>query len=88
MTMAQAKAIYKATGKHFFDRDTMAFWGSRIETEPYKNRCFVTSENNFDSTKRLYTVRQFGEDYQTINTVGEFQQYATKSDAVEAAKAV
>ena len=88
MTMTEAKAIYKSTGKHFFDSDTIKYWGSKIETALYKNRCFVTSENNFDNTKRLYTLRRFNENYTTIETIGEFQQYITKEDATEAARAI
>jgi hypothetical protein len=66
----------------------MRYWSSKIETELYKNRCFVTSEKNYDDTKRLYTVRQFSEDYTDINTIGDFQAYTTKEDAVEALKEI
>lgn len=84
MTMIEAKEIYKQNGGHFFNKDTMRFWGSKTETELYKNRCFVTSDDNFDRTKKLYTIRQFSEDYKHVETVGEFQAYETKSAAVEA----
>jgi len=88
MTMVEAKTIYKKTGNHFFDRDTIEFWGSKIESELYKNRCFITSENNFDSTARFYTVRRFGEDFKNIDTIGEFQAYKTKEEAQTAIKTV
>ena len=88
MTMLEAKAIYKATGSHFFDKDTIEFWGSKIESELYKNRCFITSENNFDSTARFYTVRRFSEDFKSIDTIGEFQAYKTKEEAQAAIKTI
>ena len=86
MNMRQARTIYKAEGKHFFDRDTMEFWGTRTETDLLNNRCFVTSEDNFTRTERLYTVRQFNETYTGIETVGEFQQFSTLAAAVEYAE--
>lgn len=63
MTLSEAKAIYKTGGGHFFDRETFKYWGSRIESALYKNRCFVTSENNFDGSRRAYTVRRFSPDF-------------------------
>lgn len=86
ITLSEAKAIYKTGGGHFFDRETFKYWGSRIESGLYKNRCFVTSENNFDGSRRAYTVRRFSPDFLNIETVGEFQQYALKEAAREAAK--
>lgn len=68
MTLSEAKAIYKTGGGHFFDRETFKYWGSRIESALYKNRCFVTSENNFDGSRRAYTVRRFSPDFLHIET--------------------
>lgn len=81
MTLAEAKKIYKTGKGHFFDKDTMKFWGSRIESELYPNRCFITSEDDFSGEERLFTVRQFSEDYKRIDTVGEFQEYESLIDA-------
>lgn len=36
MTLSEAKAIYKTGGGHFFDRETLKYWGSRIESALYK----------------------------------------------------
>jgi hypothetical protein len=88
MTLSEAKAIYGTGSGHFFDRDTMKYWGSRIESALYKNRCFVTSELNFDGSRRAYTVRRFSPDFLHVETVGEFQEHATKYGAREAAKEV
>ena len=84
MTISEVKATVIANGGHFFDRDTMKYWGTRIETGVFKNGCFVTSEDNLDRTERLYTIRRFtGE---LIYTVGKFQQYETKEAARKAAR--
>lgn len=68
ITLAEAKAIYRTGKGHFFDRETFKYWGSRIESALYKNRCFVTSENNFDSSRRAYTVRRFSPDFLHVET--------------------
>ena len=57
MTLSEAKAIYRTGKGHFFDRETFKYWGSRIESALYKNRCFVTSENNFDGSRRVPGTR-------------------------------
>ena len=88
MNLQQAKRIYARTGHHFFDADTMRFWGSKIETDLFENRCFVTSEDNFDQSGRFYNVRRFGKDFRTIDTIGEFNSHITLEDAVRAALAV
>lgn len=76
----------KAAGKHFFDKDTMEFWGSKIESELFPNNCFVTSEDNFDRSKRLYTIRIFDRATGAIEEASEFQAYSTKEEAVAVAK--
>ena len=68
MTLSEAKAIYKTGGGHFFDRETFKYWGSRIESALYKNRCFVTSENNFDGSRRAYTVRRLLKPWESFNS--------------------
>ena len=85
MKISEVKAIVKSNGGHFFDKGTMKCWGTRIETSVFKNGCFVTSEDNYNKTKRLYTVRRFNG--KSIDTIGDFQQYKTKESAREAARA-
>ena len=86
MTISEVKSIVTANGSHFFDKDTMKYWGTCIETSVFHNGCFVTSENDFWGTKRLYTVRRFDFDG-AIDTIGEFQGYKTKEAARKAARA-
>ena len=49
MTMADVKQANKDAGYYFFSRDTMRFFGTRIESTLYKNNTFITS----DYTKML-----------------------------------
>lgn len=88
MNMKKAIAEYNKTGKYFFSKDTVKFWGSRIESVLIDGEYFVTSEDNFDRTKRLYTVRKFSNNYQDIVTVGEFQAYETLEEATAALLAI
>lgn len=80
MTLSEAKAIYRTGKGHFFDRETFKYWGSRIESALYKNRCFVTSENNFDGSRRAYTVRRFFEKWDHCHlhdlTPAEYEEIA------------
>ena len=76
----------KAAGHHFFDEGAMEFWGSKIESPLFPNNCFVTSEDNFDRSKRLYTIRRFDPAKGSIDDASEFQAYSTKEEAVAAAK--
>lgn len=76
----------RETGSHFFDADTMRFFASRVLSGVYGGRFFVTSEKTgFDSTARAYTVREFMPDG-SIETVGEFNDYATSAQARGAAQ--
>jgi len=83
----QVRELARDCGNHFFDADSMKHFGSRIHDRVYGGRYFVTSEQ--DNTghawdgQRRYTVRSF--DYEdgrfTIDTVGEFGEYATATKA-------
>ena len=53
----------KAAENHFFDKETIDFWGSKIETELINNEFFITSEDNFDRTEKLYSIRRYNWGY-------------------------
>ena len=84
-TLRDGIAAHKESGKHFFDRDTLRFFGSRIHPRLYGDY-FVTSEHNFDRTARLYTVRRFTDERGNVESVDGFQQYASYSGAHAAAR--
>lgn len=53
----QVKRANKAAGLHFFDKDTISFWNSKIEPRIYAGRYFITSEQFEEGDPRLYSVR-------------------------------
>lgn len=63
-------------GWHFFDPDTMAFWGSEVKDSPNRYFLFITAEDNFDRTKKLYSVRWFNSNTGEVEALS-FQQFET-----------
>ena len=88
MTIHEAIVRYQDNGGHFFDKKTMKFFNSGIESGLYKNKCFVTSESTFDETQIRYTVRRFSDDFDNVETVSEFLEFDNIKDARAAARAV
>lgn len=87
MTMADVKQKLRAGGNHFFDPDTMRFFGSRVESSLYKNNTFVTSEyTGFERTKRAYTVRYYNEVKNDVEDVSGFGAFSTLDSAREFAQ--
>lgn len=82
-TIAEVRAANKATNHFFFSRDTMRFWQTRIHGGLRRGRFFITSEDNYDRTRRLYSVREAMPDG-SIETRGELQGSRTVEDAREA----
>ena len=74
-------------GSHFFNEATLRFFNSRIQSKIYGGCYFITSERDTyrDSNPRFYTIRKY-EGGLGIETVGEFCQYKTKTQAVSAVK--
>ena len=76
-------------GGHFFDAGAMRFFKSRTSEagiELDDKIYFVTSERFDSSTPRYYSVRYYDQsanntDRCKIETLGEFQQYATSKQA-------
>lgn len=81
----EVKATNKAAGLYFFDLETVAFFNSHTLPQLYGGCVFVTSERYSPSTPVRYTVRECLRDGH-IETVGEFQAYATKEAALSAAR--
>ena len=87
MNMSEAIYTYEQGAGHFFDRDTMRFFNSKIVSTLYKNRCFITSEKTgFTSNKIRYTVRQFSTDFLSVDTVSDFLQFSTIEGARDFAR--
>lgn len=90
MTVTEIKQINREKGCHFFDRDTMRFFCSRVHGPGYRfgesRVLFVTSEQFVDdwngySEPRKYTVRIMDLDTGTVDEIGKFQEYASLLDA-------
>lgn len=85
-----AKAHTEAGG-HWFDKDTMRFFNSRVcwDSAIFTQRgvYFVSSERRDDRNPRLYSVRFIPvADVRDVQTIGEFQEYASRSGAMARAK--
>ena len=68
-TIDQIRDANRALGHHFFDRDTLRFFGSRIGETVYGGRYFVTSEKPPFGPRR-WTLR-VALDSGAVETVGE-----------------
>ena len=75
----EIRATNRNAGQHFFDEDTLRFFGSRIHDEVYRGRYFITSEKG-PSGGRLFTIRKANTNG-TISTKGDFQGYGNHQDA-------
>jgi hypothetical protein len=81
-TMEQVKQANKARGQHWFDADTLEYWGTKIHGELMAGEFFITSEDNFNRDARFFTIRKVS-DTGRVSTVGTWQQYATLKEAEE-----
>lgn len=61
---AMKKAV-KVSGNHFFDKDAMEFFNSKIETSLFSGSFFVTSEYMDDPAEARYTARYFTHNEET-----------------------
>ena len=84
MTIADVRRANKAIDGHWFDRKTMRFFKTRIESTVYKNGTFVTSEQSPHGPRKFSGRRACADG--RMDTVGDFQGYRTKEDAREAAR--
>jgi NADPH-dependent ferric siderophore reductase len=79
--VGMVKRANAAAGYHFFDRDTMRFFDSRVSEQAYRNGdrvWFVTSER-FHGTRtsgpRRYTVRVCDLETGKVDSVSDFQAF-------------
>ena len=84
-TVDDIRSANSVRGYHFFDKDAMRFFDSRLSEEVYGGKYFITSERFDSRSPRLYTIRMVNDDA-SIDTIGEFQQYETLAKAKSAVK--
>lgn len=80
--MRDAIGDHKAHGRHFFDDDMMEFFNIKIELGMTNNNLFITSEDDFDKTRILYTVRKYDWEKHWVIIVSKFQEFETLEDAM------
>ena len=75
---------------HWFDAGTLKCFGCRLPKIAYETNAgvlFVSSELDFSGERRYYNVRR-----QSVNgdikTVGKFNDYRTRAEAINAIKAL
>lgn len=81
-TLEQVKRANKAIGHHWFEPATLRFFSSRVN-DPVIENMFVSSERFNSKSPRLYTIRKVNDDG-SIDTVGAFQAYKSKTAALTA----
>lgn len=81
-TISEVKKANKEIGQFFFEKTTMRFFNSRIESGILKGRFFITSERFNEDAPRLFTLREVKPDGK-VETLGEFQEFATIQEAKE-----
>ena len=86
-TISEVREANAAIGHHWFSRDTMRFFNSRIVGNLIDGRFFVSSERYDDGSPRLYTIREAMPNGE-IETVGEFQAFASADAARRAIRSM
>ena len=83
-SLTEVKRANAAADQHWFSKDTMSFFESRVLDPLYYGRYFVTSERGpYADAEHFYTVREALPNGH-IDTVGEFQAYSTAQEATQA----
>lgn len=89
-TVSQLKTLTKCWGNHWFDKDTMAFFRTTIETSVLMqcgNGCVLFVSREVDpSGKAGYSIREADTMNKRICTRGGFMKYKCADDAVTTAK--
>lgn len=83
-TMADVRAANKAARKHFFDRATMKFFGSRVESGLLRGGFFITSEQP-PHGGRVFSIRVALKDgrVETLNNLAVSEAFPSKAEAMD-----
>lgn len=81
-SIAGLKALNAQNGMCWFEKSTMRFFGTRIESGVIRGKYFITSEQPPHGSRK-FTVRSFN-DQGDVYTVGEFCTYSNKREAIAA----
>jgi hypothetical protein len=83
ISIEEMKKRDSETGQYWFSKGAMAFFNTKIESEPTEKGHFVTSEYPEDPIQKRYTIRYFDPITNKVETIGDFRQYETLSEAME-----
>lgn len=89
-TVNEVRQANKSIGNHWFSKQSMSFFRTHVTggDKLINKRYFITSEQFVSSQgvadPRKYTIRIALPNGQ-VDTIGEFQAYATKKEAIKAA---
>jgi hypothetical protein len=81
------KAAFKAEGDNWFDKGTMEWWHSKIESDLIGGQFFITSEQREPDTERKFSVRKViraKAGNLSVDTIGEFHSHETLAQARQA----
>lgn len=85
-TIEELKALNRENGGCWFEKSTMRFFGTWIQTGVIRGCYFITSEQP-PHGRRAFTVRQFDSEG-NVSTVGTLCGHATLQDARDAINAI
>ncbi len=82
-TLTEVKKANAALGQHWFDKATLEFFDTRIETPLNGGLVFITSEKapGLEQPRR-FTIRYVKADG-AVATLGEFGQFASLPEALD-----
>jgi len=84
-TLSEVRQANKSLGNYWFNRHTMKFWGSKIESSLLKGRFFISSELSIRKDNRRFTIREVKPDGSietlNINKLDGFRAYYSKDQA-------
>jgi hypothetical protein len=99
-TMTEMRSANISIDHHWFDRDSMQFFGSKIEGGPYRGRYLIESKQVAWSGPRRYFIYRVGThgepEFGSVNIVdavapgkgASHNHYASKEEAREAIRAL
>ena len=82
-TLIEIKENNKQNSRHFFDKQTMKFFNSKIESKLYADNTFITSERENYQLPKKYTIRIALNNGREIENIGKFQQFESLISARE-----
>jgi hypothetical protein len=86
LTFNEMAALQAERNLHWFDKSSMNFFNTTLETQPNKINIFITSDRMELDMPKQYSLRWFNPETCNVETLGEFQAYDTIAEAREARK--